>query len=244
MDSEEVKRLLASYRAQDAADPMFADALREAARDPELAAWFAEARQFDAWMGEKLLAASVPAEVKSRVLSGAPIAKATHRTHLRWAIPLAAAAVLTAALLLWQSFTPARPSRALAMQAISFTGGMPALQFVCFDASAVAGWVNKQPGAQRAGLQLNDPGQALFMKMIGSSIVDWDGQPVVMICLQNDRQMAMLYILDDSTARLPEGTSETMEKDGWATRTMRAGGQVRILTTKGRAEDLDFPMPF
>jgi len=242
VDREEVKLLLEAYRPQDAEDPIFAEALREVAKDPELAAWFAETLQFDALIEEKLRGTVVPPEVRGRVLPRE--VPAEKEAWHRWAIPAAAAALLAAALLLWQSFSPARPSRALARRAISFTGGMPALQFVCFNASDVAGWVNKHPTAQRLGLLVNDPGEALFMKMIGSSIVEWDGKPVLMICLQNDRQMAMLYILNDAGAQLPEGASETVEDHGWAARTIRTGGQVRILTTKGRAEDLDFAMPF
>jgi hypothetical protein len=121
---------------------------------------------------------------------------------------------------------------------------MPALQFVCFNASEVANWVNKQPGTKSLGLRLNDPGEAFSMKMIGSSIVDWNGSPVVMLCLQDGRQMAMCYILNDADAALPEGVTETVRSRGWTARTTKNGSQIRVLATKGDANAHDFPMPF
>ncbi|MDQ3624851.1 MAG: hypothetical protein M3463_20610, partial [Verrucomicrobiota bacterium] len=130
------------------------------------------------------------------------------------------------------------------LQAISYTQEMPALQFVCFDAGSVADWVNEQPRARHLGLRLNQPAKALSMRLIGSSVVDWNGRPVAMICLQNGKRMAMLYIISDADAALPEGASETVEERGWAVRTIKTGGQVRLLTAKGRAQDLDFPVPF
>lgn len=149
---------------------------------------------------------------------------------------------------------PERPGKALAseapisplaLQAISYTERMPALQFVCFDAAAVASWVNEQPGTQQLGIKLPKPDKALSMTMIGSSVVDWNGRPVVMIALQNRERMAMLYILSPrDAADLEEGATETVQKANWVVRTTKSGGRVRILTTKGTPEDLDFQMPF
>ena len=96
---------------------------------------------------------------------------------------------------------------------------MPPLQFVCFNAAAVAGWINRQPGSQEIGLKLPKPPETLPMAMIGSSVVDWNGQPVVMICLQDGQRMAMLYILKPGDGPgLPEGATETMQQAGWVVR--------------------------
>jgi hypothetical protein len=240
--------LLASYRPQDAEDPIFADALREVGRDPELAAWFEEMQRFDVVVGEKFRTASVPAEVKARVLADARTASipAANTTPAKrwWAVPLAIAAMLCAALLVWQNFAPVPASRALALQAISYSEEMPALQFVCFDAGEVAKWINKHPGSRHLGLKLNQPAEALSMQMIGSSVVDWNGQPVTMVCLQDGKRMAMLYILTATDAALPDGATETVEERGWTVRTIKTGGQVRVLTVKGRAQEQDFQVPF
>jgi hypothetical protein len=165
-------------------------------------------------------------------------------TRPRWPLAIAAAAALAAGLLMWRNFAPTTPGRALAQQAISFTQEMPALQFVCFDAAAVASWVNEQPSAKNVSLQLSKPAAELSMGMIGSSIVDWNGEPVVMVCLQDGKRMAMLYIVGDNASSLAEGATETVEQKGWAARTIKKGGQVRVLAGKGRAEDLNFDVPF
>ncbi len=247
MDKATVKLLLESYRPQDAHDPMFAEALREVAADPELAAWFEDMQRFDAVMSAKFHDVTVPPEVKSHILLGyhatAPVIP-PHRSRV-WVIAGSIAAMLLLGLFAWRSFAPReRPISPLAQQAISFTEQMPPLQFVCFDAAAVAGWINQQPGSQKIGVQFRKPPASLSMAMIGSSVVEWNGKPVVMVCLQNGKRMAMLYILSDSDAAgLHEGASETVQHADWVVRTTKSHGQVRLLATRGRPEDLDFQMP-
>ncbi len=242
MTREEIKTLLKSYRPEDLDDPMFAEALSEVARDAKLAAWFEESQRFDAVISEKLRETEAPYGLKARILASTGGKEMSESRH-SWILPFAAAAALATALFFWQQFRAVPPSRALAMQAISFTERMPALQFVCFNAYDVAGWINNQTVAKKLGIFLESPGETFHMKMIGSSVVDWGGHPVIMVCLQNDGQMAMLYILPSAQAP-PDGIEETIEKRGWAARVSRRGNQVRVLTTAGSARDLDFQVPF
>ncbi len=248
MDKVSLKLLLESYRPQDADDPLFAEALREVAADPELAAWFADMQRFDAVISAKIQDVPVPSDLKDHILLGYRVAPSIipfPRPRLPAALA-AIAAMLVLGLFSWHWLAPApRPMNLLAQQAISFSDKMPPLQFVCFNASSVANWINRQPGAQQVGLQLPPPPASMGMGMIGSSVVNWNGHPVVMICLQNGKQMAMLYVLKASDiADLQEGTTETVQKADWVVRASSSHGQVRLLATKGRPEDLNFPMPF
>ncbi len=247
MLKETVKLLLASYRPEQANDPIFAEALREVAKDAELAAWFKEAQRFDALMTDKFRGVPVPGNVKSHVFLGAMTARPEHRPPRPWRAVLAIAASVTlVGALCWQ-VAGRRPSmQRIAMQAIAFTSEMPALQFVCFDPAAVASWVNEQPCARQMNLTLPKLGKEFSMTLIGSSVVEWDGQPVVMVCLQDGKRMAMLYMLpsDRAAFALGEGVSETVQRGDWVARTTRVDGQVRVLTTKGQPRDLDFPVPF
>lgn len=246
MDRATVKLLLEGFRPQDAADPMFAEALAEVARDPELAAWFETVQRLDASISASLReAVPVSAALKAHILVGLQT-ETPARSSLFWKyLSAIAAAVLLAAFLGWKMLVPSQPAEALALQAVNFTNEMPPLQFVCFDATAVAAWVNEQPRARQAGIELPKPGKAADMAMIGSSVVDWNGKPVVMICLQNSKRMAMLYILNAEDGKAwKEGARETFQKDGWVVRTSLENGQVRLLTTKGQPEDLDFTTPF
>src|SRR5688572_8948158 len=96
MNNQEAKFMLGAYRpdGQDAGDPMFAEALGQVERDPELRTWFERERKFDTHVSEKLRALAPPPELRAAILAGARAS----RPRLRWwANPLwvaAAAAVV------------------------------------------------------------------------------------------------------------------------------------------------------
>jgi hypothetical protein len=248
MDKAKAKLILESYRPQDADDPVFEEALRLAASDPELAAWFEESQRFDAVMSAKFQEIPVPTDLRNHILLG--------RNNARTIIPFpqrkvplfigAIAACILAGLVVWHALTPRSSSLdALASQAISYTGSMPSLQFVCFDPKEVANWINHQPGSAKVGLQLPMPDASMRMKMIGSSMTQWNGRPVVMICLQNGKRMAMLYILHASDLdSIKNGDDQMVQKSDWVVHATDKDGQVRLLATKGGPDDLDFKMPF
>ena len=265
------KETLQTHRpdnAEDRRDPVFADALREAARDPELAAWFAESQKFDALMSKTLQGVPTPAALKNLILLNAeagangrhePASSASTQTPAKilpfprehrslFALAAAAAALVLAASLLWL-WLPRRgsdgyPPHALALRAINQTAEMPALQFVCYDASMVAQWVNEQSAAHKMGQPLRKP--VANMSMIGSSAMEWDGKPVIMIALQRGERMGMLYLLraeDFPSAGVGAG-GEFFEKDGWVTKTARSESTVYVLAAKGTRQQMDFTMPF
>jgi len=248
VDREEAKRILESYRlgGKDSHDPIFSEALRELERDPELRAWFEEKEKFDALMVEKLAdAVSAPRALKYEILNHRPETVRNIFTW-RWVRPvLAAAAATVLGLGVWQHFAaPRNPARNLALKAISYTNELPALQFVCFDASAVASWANRQPAVQKAALEITKPGTEMDMKLIGSSVVDWNGKPVLMLCLQNGKQMAMVYLMRADDFQLRPNSSETIEKDGWVSKVSYSKDKAWVLTTKGTPADLNFEVPF
>ena len=259
MDKVTLKMVLGACRPGqgDAGDPLIAEALREAGRDPELAAWLEEERRFDAFVADHLGSLPTPAGLKESILLNARASQqrptAMDRPPAAWRHPaatwLAVAAGLALAFLLGrhtlpdavQSSSGADADR-LALQAISYTGRMPALQFVCFDPAEVARWVNGKSASLHMGQLIDKP--MAKMQMIGSSTTQWDGKPVVMIALQKGDQMAMLYLL--RAADFPDEAAAAggiMEKDGWVSKTGREGDHLYVLTTKGTRKDLDFPMP-
>src|SRR5690349_1496751 len=92
--SNEVKLLLSGFRpeGQDASDPIFANALREVAQDPQLRTWFAEAQAFDRAVADRLGEVAPPEELRAAILAG----EKASRSNRRWLQPWtwAAAAVL------------------------------------------------------------------------------------------------------------------------------------------------------
>ena len=259
MDKATLKLVLGACQAGcgDAGDPLLAEARREAGRDPELVAWLEEEQRFDTFVADNLGSLSTPAGLKESILLNARSATsrpaAADRTPAAWRHPgatwLAMAAGLALAFLLGRRTLPdAVPSSAsggadrLALQAISYTGRMPALQFVCFDPAEVARWVNGKSASLHMGQLIDKP--MASMQMIGSSTTQWEGKPVVMIALQNGDRMAMLYLLRAADFPGAAGAAAgIMEKDGWVSKTGREGDHLYVLTTKGTRKDLDFPMP-
>ena len=95
MNNQEAKFILGAYRpnGQDAGNPMFAEALGQTERDPELRVWFERERKFDTIVSEKIRAVAPPSELRAAILAGVRAS----RPRLRWwnnPLWLAAAAAL------------------------------------------------------------------------------------------------------------------------------------------------------
>lgn len=252
MDKEQVRQVLSVYRAgsDDALDPYFAEALRAAEADPELEAWFAEAQRFEAEVVALLHATPAPVGLKEAILRRAAVSPApgvTAERRIAFAPWLAAAAAVVAAFFIGRgSVVPAAVHRlgdgSLALQAISYSGQMPKLDFVCFSSNAVKGWVDEKSAAMHMGNLLDKP--MPNMQMIGSSATEWNGKPVILVALQNGQHMGMLYLM--RAADFPSGASEdghVMERDGWVSKVGCRGEHVFVLTARGTRDDLNFPMP-
>lgn len=102
MNHEEAKFLLRARRpgGRDAGEAVFAEALREAERDPQLKAWQAREEAFDAAMERKLAAIEPPAGLREAILAGARAGETARESRVAWRRPVwlaAAAAVVLAA---------------------------------------------------------------------------------------------------------------------------------------------------
>ncbi|MBL9202960.1 MAG: hypothetical protein JNL39_20785 [Opitutaceae bacterium] len=100
MNNEEAKFILSAYRpdGRDASDPRFAEALAQAARDPELRRWLEGQRAFDRAVAARIADLAPPAGLREAILAGA---RASQPRRAWWAQPgwiaAAAAVVLLAA---------------------------------------------------------------------------------------------------------------------------------------------------
>lgn len=242
MDSEAARLILECYRpgTADAGDPMFAEALRAAEADPELARWFAEQQKFDSLMVETLARLPSPPVPQSFSFN-----QTERPAWLRFApLALSMAALVVLSLFMLRFWSPRSPEERLALQAIDYTEAMPRLEFVCFDAESVAGWVAKIPAAQQAGLTYVHGTKAMDMRLIGAGITEWNGKPVVKFCLQNGQQTAMLYLIRGDDFSLETKSSKIVEKNGWVSKTARVGNRSYVLTTHGSRRNLNFEIPF
>ena len=248
MDDKTVKETLSVYRpgTTDEHDPFFAEALAAVRRNPELAGWFADSQRFDTQMTAKLEQAPVP----PAVIHGFQRLAIKHTVRFHFAPWIAAAAAAIVAAFVLGRVTAPQPyapggsdSGSLALRAMTYSGKMPALQFVCFDAEEVKGWVDKKSATLHMGQLIDKPVPNLHM--IGSSTTEWSGKPVVMIALQDHGKMGMLYLVRaaDFPAAAASEVGQVTELNGWASKTGRRGDHVYVLTTRGTRDDLAFPMP-
>ena len=83
--NQSAKFVLNAYRPNgaDAQDPVFRVALEQAARDPELAAWFKEQRSFDSLIADKLAEIQPPANLYSAILAGIANRSSSANTSVR-----------------------------------------------------------------------------------------------------------------------------------------------------------------
>jgi hypothetical protein len=98
MNNQEAKFILGAYRpdGQDAGHPMFAEALGQVERDPELRTWFERQRKFDTVTAEKIRVIAPPPELRAAILAGVRASRPRTRW---WANPLWIAAAAAVALI-------------------------------------------------------------------------------------------------------------------------------------------------
>lgn len=100
MNNQEAKFILGAYRpdGQDAGNPMFADALGQVQRDPELRTWFERERKFDTIVSQKIQALSPPPELRAAILAGVRASRPRLRwwTNPLWMAAAAAVLIITA----------------------------------------------------------------------------------------------------------------------------------------------------
>jgi hypothetical protein len=118
MDNTEAKFILRAYRSNgaDAADPAFAEALAQAAKDPALAKWLEDEQAFDRAITSKLQSAVPPLDLRNNILAGV---KASQRLSRPWyglrAVGLAASLMIGVGLaVLWPRMTVAAETEKIA----------------------------------------------------------------------------------------------------------------------------------
>lgn len=111
MTSSEAKFILGAFRpdGRDATDPLIAEALAQAAADPELQRWFERQRVFDVAVCRRLEAVAPPSGLKEAILAGGRASRRRRWFQPRW---LALAAMLALGALGWWQFRSEPPATA------------------------------------------------------------------------------------------------------------------------------------
>jgi hypothetical protein len=197
MNNQEAKFILGAYRpdGRDSGDPMFAEALAHAERDPELRAWLAEQRKFDRTFASKLQAIIPPAGLREAILTGSRASAPQPKRHW-WSTPSWMAAAAAIALLITAAVT-------LKPAATSPT----AFDLAAFARSDLAGshddHVGHPPGLAEVQAQLASVGAPMSqnlkidlheLRKKNCRIVRIGGREVFEICFKHDDTWYHVYV--------------------------------------------------
>jgi hypothetical protein len=234
MNNQEAKLILQAYRCggQDASDPLFAEALEQARRDPELQNWFAEENALDARIQTSLqTAVPVPRELKSNLLA---LRKIIRPTPWRWFQPMKLAAAAAVLLLLGVAaflLLPQRPAPLASFREAMARYSMQQHGHVTFeshDLTKIRQWLQDRGIETKFELPATLPGQAAQ----GCRVVDWNSQKVTMICFVLDSGEHMdLFVMDRAgLPNLPESSApQFVEANGLMTAKWVKGDKVYLL---------------
>lgn len=232
MNNEEAKFILQAYRAggQDANDPQFAEALNQAQKDPEVAAWFAQEKSLDTAISQKLKAYPVPPSLKSGILAGRKVVqlRPAWQRPVVWALAASVAFLITF-FALWPNLNPASLGSYRKEMAARLTDGHYLLQMTNEDMTKLRQYLATQAGHSDfvlpAGLE-GKPG-------VGCQVLDWNGKKVTLICMRTDQSgFVHLFVINrtDLPNPPPQGAPLFAKAGDWMTAAWTLGDKSYLLT--------------
>jgi uncharacterized membrane protein YbaN (DUF454 family) len=235
VNNEQAKQILLAYRpGVDDADPLVAEALALARRDPELARWLEQQTAFDAVIRARLRELPAPVGLQTRILADAPAKTAPLAWWQRRPVWLATALVVLA--LVYLPYL--RPSNTFAAYRASMaqyvaSGYAIELRADNFDALRQQftkdGWPSDYvlpPGLKR-------------LKVEGGCRGQWHGQKVSLCCLRANDHGVWLLVIDRSAVWLEPGRSPVFAREGrLATASWTDGHLTYLLATEGDEAEL------
>jgi hypothetical protein len=232
MKSKEARQLLEVYRpgGADAKDPQFQEAVNQAGRDPALAGWFKEQRNFDATFADQLKALAAPADLKDSILAARKTVRPGlwHDWRVRAAAAAAAVVLLAVAGGLLDATKAERFPEFRAQLIEQAWDGQSHLDFESSDMQRIRLWLAQHDASPDFTL----PQGLHDTRIVGCRIVEADGRRVPMLCLADGAKHLHLFVVDETQfAGLPPfGTPDFQKCGGWKTTSWQRGNQTYVLT--------------
>lgn len=236
MTNEQAKLLLQAYRpgGQDAQDTLYAEALEQVRRDPELARWFEVEQRLDAAIGRKLRELPVPPALKHNILA-AELMTRSEPWWRRRGIGLAAAAaaaVLLAGAAMWLQSQGAPQFAAYRDEMIQRALKDPDhLTFASRDLASIRQWLQ----AREVDAAFDLPARLRGLTPHGCRIVDWNGERIVLICLVPEGKSHVdLFVIDRTRFRdfTPSAGPQFGRSGALTTAVWRKGNKTYLLAGK------------
>jgi len=187
MNNDEAKFILGAYRpgGHDSGDPVLAEALEKAQRDPALRVWLEREQAFDTAVSAKLRAVQPPSGLRDAILAGAKVS----RSRPTWVRPLwvGLAAAIVLALTLWslRPYTSADggfSTEGLARFAALDVRGDHAGAVHANRAGVVGAWLQDPTNRLLAGI----PADTARLQADRCRVVRFAGRDVFEICFKRD----------------------------------------------------------
>jgi len=230
MTNERAKFVLGAYRSNgaDAKDPMFAEALEQAKRDPNLAAWFAEQRAFDQILTERLQQIQPSEDLRSTILSGLRATPSRRRfPPVLWLA--AAAGVAVGGFVLLGRMLPGGSntnvlgqfkSDAIAMLSVS---PAPKLDLLSTDLQETRRYIDERQAPRVATL----PAALQQVPTAGCRVFKWRGFPASLTCFEMPGgKLVHLVVIDEKvfgSQPIPAGFQTVGQ---WQIMLQRSNGRV------------------
>jgi hypothetical protein len=243
MTNEDASFLLGAFRPDgaDSCDPEFSEALAQAAGDPALTRWFQDQRQFDSAIAARLQALPVPADLRSRILTGGRVSRPA-----RWILPrrlwaIAAMLTLFAVLGRWFSVDAGRVTDQWQDQALATLAGLVSGQ-QAFDARSpnvaeLQQWLRANGSPVTGAL----PASLDRLASLGCKTISWHGHPISIICFHGPGgEMVHLAMTARSSLANPPPEAHPLYEDraGWHIASWTQGDMAMMLITKGPQSQL------
>jgi len=241
MKNEEAKLILQAYRpgGRDAGDPMFAEALEQARRDPELQKWLAQEQALDSLLQARLQkAVPIPFGLKTRLLAQS---KAV-RPVAWWRIPFWQATVAVLVIMATLAVLWLKPTNQFQFADLRGAMVQTSLQMddhvshLAQDMTNVRDWLKTQNAPSDYGL----PAALRDAMLKGCKVVDWHGRKVTMLCLKAGTSHVDLFVIDCTRFRdfRPSETVQFGNDNGLTTAVWCNGDKTYLLAGKVDESDL------
>jgi hypothetical protein len=230
---DEIRALLSAYRSGELEAEFFAEAMREAQNDPELAQWLTNEQEFDRAFARAIAAGEVPAGLKARIMAKTRVN--VYRPVWPRRIALAAAAIIVLAVLFssWRGlFVPNVSLADYRGEMVSFIKIAPPLELETASLERIQNWLGQHeaPVTPRIppGLRALDP--------VGCRVLEFRGHKVTLICFRRGPgKLTHLFVIDRSALpKLPTIKGPVFGQEGeWTTAAWQDADHAFLLSAQG-----------
>jgi hypothetical protein len=240
--NEAAKFVLNAYRPNgaDAQDPVFRDALEQAARDPELATWFKEQRSFDSLIAGKLAEFQPPSTLYSSILAGIANRSTIRRFTFRPLLALAAVVVLSGMILLPMYLKSGSRSQLVeqyqrANLTMLSSAPAPSLDLVTGDFSRTQAYLADMNAPCIPFL----PGSLLDLPTAGCKTLHWNGQELSLTCFRlPSGELLHVFVIDEKAFRSINVGENFKDMDGWHFKCERRAGLLLMFVSKAPMSEI------